>query len=773
MNYSARLRLYDGKEQSIQDHLKNTADLCGGSLECIGLGSLAYVTGLIHDLGKFSDEFGRYLRSGDKAARGSVNHSSAGAMYIYNEYYVRAYEKKDLYMAMAAQMVIDAVYCHHSRLFDCIDPETENVFLKKMESKADLDYRPLTEEFFKTVISEAEFDELFRRACGELKTVTGKFRHNECFGVGMLQKLLYSALIDADRYDAYCFEAGKDMEHEEADWESMRANLKKRLDSLSGEGDVNTARSYISDSCEKAAGRGKGVYRLSVPTGAGKTLASLRYALNCPDDKKHIYYVIPYTTILDQTAAEVTAICGDDNVVVHHSGIVVEDDNILHQLFTERWTAPVVLTTLVQFMNSIYAGKPACMRRFRALCDSVIIFDEVQAMPEKIISLFNEAVNFLTEVCGCTVLLCTATQPAFDSVKDHPLSLAEQCDIVTLNDETCSSAFKRVKAVNMSDREMSLEEIAEFAESQLEIKDSVLVIMNTVAEANNVYRSLSGDERKFLLTTKKCAAHRKKAIAEIKKHIEELRRGERKDKLIVVSTQLVEAGVDLSFECVIRALAGLDNFIQSIGRCNRNGEFNRLCEGYLVNVKDEDLSCLEEIDHAKKCAKRVMRLFGDDFLSEAAMREYYRQLLKQKETELNKTEFIVEKTTIMEMLSENRRFLTNENAVKRPKLCQAFETAGMKFNVIDNIGYTVIVPYEKGADHIRALRSAESITEKADILKRCREYSVTLYEYECKKLSEMNALSKLEDPGVWILEEGFYDDEYGVRFDGEPEFMNF
>ncbi len=781
MNDIARIRGSDGKIQSIAEHLRNTAEICRSSLDAIGLGTIAYITGLIHDVGKFSDEFGEYIRSEGRIQRGSVNHSAAGAMYIYNRYYIRAYEKKDKYMSAAAQMIIDAIYCHHTRLFDCVDTDAKNVFMEKMESKSEIDYRSVMDEFFRAVVSEAEYDVIFRKACGEIKEVISKAGKNQRFTMGMIQKLLYSVLIDADRYDAYCFEAGKEpMSADIPDWRHMAEKLDKRISRFNCAGAVNRMRKYISDCCLEAADRNGGVYRLSVPTGAGKTLASLRYALNCPGVKSHVYYVIPYTSILDQTAEEVTMICGDENVVVHHSGIVIEDNDIRHQIFTERWTAPVILTTFVQFMNSIYAGKPTCMRRFRALCNSVIVFDEVQAMPKKVINLFSEAVNFLVRVCGCTVLLCTATQPALDKLQNHPLALAEKCDIVNRCDEEYTNAFRRTKIVNMcSTGGMSCREIAEFAERQLEIRNSVLVIMNTVSEAKNVYKQLCGDETKIFMSTKKCAANRKENIRYIKEHTQELYSGKCKDKLIVVSTQLVEAGVDFSFECVIRALAGLDNAAQAAGRCNRSGEFGKICEVYLINVKGEDLKNLKDIERAKQCSMRVLRELSpeDDILSPEIIAKYYKEYFKIDPNNLDEMDFICEGSTIMEMLSTNKKFVNGyikiHHSSEIPMLCQAFETAGKKFNVIESIGNTVIVPYGEGAEYIEALRNSGSIADKARILKRCRDYSVDLFEYEFNELVKMNALSRIEEPGVWTLAEGFYDDEYGIRFDGELEFMSF
>lgn len=771
--YIARFISDGTKIQSIKEHSENTARLCAATLKKIGLFVMGYLIGIIHDMGKVSDEFQAYIKDG-KAPRGSVNHSAAAAEYIYRKFYIN---EENLLRRLTAQLIIDAVYAHHGKLFDCINTSAENEFLKKMNDHADCKYAEIAEIFFREVTPEAEIERLFDKAAAEIGDIFPKMRPFAHFGTGMLQKLVYSALIDADRWDAFCFEAELDPFNFEAPkWEKAAEKMEEKAAGFSPNTPINEMRCKISDRCFEFAKRPAGIYRLSVPTGGGKTLSSLRYSLQfaAKNNVSHIFYVIPFRTILDQTAAEIRAVCGDEMVLEHHSGIVVEDEsdkaaNEKYSILTQRWDKPIVLTTLVQFMNSLYAGKSACARRMSALLNSVIIIDEVQSVPKNMISLFNEAINFLSEICNATVLLCTATQPALDSLGNHSIRLSENCEIIPY-EKKMLDVFKRTEAVNMtSPKGMTPAQIAEFAQKISE--NSILIIANTTAEARKIYEYIGC--KKIYLSTAKCQQHRIKLLSEIAELVK------RQEKLVVVSTQLIEAGVDLSFAAVIRVMAGIDNLVQAAGRCNRHGEFNRICKVYLVNMAEENLSrYLPDIDKAKKCTIGLLNRNKDrDLFSQETINEYYKEYFRINSTQLNEMEYIVDKTTIMELLSDNEYYVEEYKELHSdepvPILCQAFETAGSKFCVIKSSTYTVLVPYNNGKEYIERLQSGISIGEKYKILKKCSEYTVELFDWQLKELEKSNGIHFIEDIGVYCLNEGFYDDEYGVIVNGDFGFKNY
>jgi CRISPR-associated endonuclease/helicase Cas3 len=667
-------------------------------------------------------------------------------------------------------LIIDAVYAHHGKLFDCINTSAENEFLKKMNDHAGCKYAEIAEIFFREVTPEAEIERLFDKAAAEIGDIFPKMRLFAHFGTGMLQKLVYSALIDADRWDAFCFEAGLDPFNFEAPkWERAAEKMEEKAAGFSPNTPINEMRCKISDRCFEFAKRPAGIYRLSVPTGGGKTLSSLRYSLQfaAKNNVSHIFYVIPFRTILDQTAAEVRAVCGDDMVLEHHSGIVVEDEsdkaaNEKYSILTQRWDKPIVLTTLVQFMNSLYAGKSACARRMSALLNSVIIIDEVQSVPKNMISLFNEAINFLSEICNATVLLCTATQPALDSLENHSIRLSENCEIIPY-EKKMLDVFKRTEAVNMtSPKGMTPAQIAELAQKISE--NSILIIANTTAEARKIYEHIGC--KKIYLSTAKCQQHRIKLLSEIAKLVK------RQEKLVVVSTQLIEAGVDLSFAAVIRVMAGIDNLVQAAGRCNRHGEFNRICKVYLVNMAEENLSRLPDIDSAKKCTKLLLAVDKDsDLLDEKSINDYYREYFKVDSSGLNPMDYVLGKTTMMNLLSDNDVYAGEYNqhhgTENMPMLRQAFKTAGDEFRVINTATTTVLTTYGEGAEYIETLQSDAPLKEKYQIIKKCAGYSVNLFDYQIKKLQENNGIHFMEEIGVWCLNDGFYNEEYGVMTESD------
>lgn len=777
MKYPARYIAETMREQSLLEHSSNVSEGCARRMSLLGLESLGRLTGLIHDAGKLSEDFIEYLRGGEKARRGTVKHSCVGAEYIYNTFYKNSEEP---YERLAAQLIIDSVYCHHGIMFDCINLKGENNFENKMKENSDCGYAELMNVFFREIRSEEAVRELFSQACREVRDFFPALRVFGSFGTGMLQRLLFSALIDADRYDAFCFEADiePDFSDKAPDWESAAESLERTVSGFGAANtEINKARNLISEGCLNAAAREDGIYTLSVPTGSGKTLSSLRFALNFAKsrNKKHIIYVIPYTTILDQTAPQVREICGDDMVLEHHSGVVIEDEDTerSYRLLSQRWDSPIILTTVVQLMNTLYCGKSACVRRMNALCDSVIIIDEVQSVPRRLVCLFTEAMNFLHEACKSTVLLCTATQPSFDRLKKYPLRLSENSELAG-GIPNLSSVFKRNRAVNLySPKGMSLAKIASLAEEQLQSENSVLVIMNKVGEAKEIYSLLGGDFEKIYLSSKKCGAHRKRLIDYIKERTAVLASGkvETAKKLIVVSTQIVEAGVDFSCGCAIRAAAGIDSFVQAAGRCNRNGEIDRLCNVLMVNVADEKLSSLKDIQSAQRCTKAVLsRDKSIDLLGKEAIKLYYSEYFKADDSSLNEMEYIVGKTSIMEMLSYNSKYvieyLRSDPCAKKPSLCQAFETAGKNFRAIESETTAVIVPYGKGKDYIKILSGGADLRTKYDTIKKCGKYSVNLYPNEMEKLK--NVLCFIKDVGVRVLsDESFYDEEYGLLTDKE------
>lgn len=312
-----------------------------------------------------------------------------------------------------------------------------------------------------------------------------------------------SSVIDADRFDAYCFSA--EIKTEDQDyhlqhlWGELSTQLDQYLSTFPHDTEIGKLRREISVTCKNFSKHLSGIYRLCVPTGGGKTLSSLRYALDHARiyDKKRIIFAIPYTTIIDQNAKVIREALGCDDIILeHHSNLIPDEEDshemagrIKSELLTERCDSPIILTTTVQLLNTLLLGKTRSVRRMHNLANSIIILDEVQAIPIKCLGLFNTAMNFLAEFCSTTIILCTATQPELTTVP-HPIRLSQPSDML----ENLPEVFQKFKRTEIRDvrtpRGYTMEELADFTLEKWQENSSVLVIMNTTRSAKNLYATL-------------------------------------------------------------------------------------------------------------------------------------------------------------------------------------------------------------------------------------------------------------------------------------------
>lgn len=371
--------------------------------------------------------------------------------------------------------------------------------------------------------------------------------------------------MDADRYNSYCFETGNlpfEYEYKIPDWSSLDAALEKRLKEFTESSPINNLRRAVSEACLNAAQK-KGIYRLNVPTGGGKTLASLRYALNHAklNGMDRIIIVIPYLSVLEQTAQETKKALklNDCNEIIleHHSNYVVkggDKEAQTHALLTDRWNAPIVITTMVQFLESLYSGSSGDLRKIHNMSNSVIIIDEIQSLPIKCVYLFNEAVNFLHYCAGSTVLLCTATQPPLHKT-EKPISMPEESDLIgnMFKEFAC---LRRTRIVDNTIRGgYSTIQLKDFALEQFDKNGNCLVILNTKTSALKLYKAVkrqvendNSDIDVVYLSANMCPAHRLEKLNKIKSKAQK--------NVLCISTQLIEAGVDISSAVLSEPLRG-------------------------------------------------------------------------------------------------------------------------------------------------------------------------------------------------------------------------
>jgi CRISPR-associated endonuclease/helicase Cas3 len=662
----AHIHPLTGEKQTIKEHCYGTAKFAEIFGNKIKMGNMAFIAGILHDMGKYTKTFSIYLEKAIKdknnAKRGTVNHAGAGAIFVYERYY-----KGDDLHKLTAQLLIDSIFSHHG-LFDVISPEGKEIIELKLSKKEQIEYEEAVRNFIDTVVGLDVLDQCFENAVVEVEHFTYIIRNliNEYtdkreryaaqdFYYGCLQRMLLSQLIDADRIDTAIFCGDREAVSEKTGeyyselWDEFINRLESKLSEFTSSDRISIYRRVISEECYAFSSNPKGIYRLMVPTGGGKTLASLRFALHHArkQDMERILYVAPYMSILDQNADVIKNMFKRNDIILeHHSNVIneSEDENEIWRHLTENWDCSIILTTMVQLLNTLFDGRTQCIRRMHNLANTIIIFDEIQSIPAKCIHTFNLAINFLSYACGSTVILCSATQPPLASKVDYKLLLGNPENIIN-NINDIYGQFKRVKTVDRT-RPMGYDaaDLSEMISEIMEHSDNILTIMNTKKAAAKLYYAvkvwndqLSQEYRAkvVLLTNNMCPKNRLDLIYEIREKLNN------KEKLICISTSLIEAGVDISFQNVIRSLAGLDNIAQAAGRCNRNGELD---EGnvIIINSADENLSRLPEIKNAQNAANPILRkyeaepgFFFGDLLSPLAMNHFYERYFDFMKKEMN------------------------------------------------------------------------------------------------------------------------------------------
>lgn len=790
--FIAHIRNTDKEIESVEEHLlkvKNFAEMFGSK---IGVKHLAGLAGMLHDMGKYSNEFKEYILEAVNnpqapPKRGSVDHSTAGGKLLFDNYH----NTSNLLNALLAEIVGNAIISHHSYLHDFLNPNLESDFLKRVRDKNLPEYTVAKEQFFKNVMSENDFTEYVKKATNELKAfLTKKSTLSTESKLMFLTKFIFSTLIDADRTATRLFDEGKTNEKEIDTKKLFQFYYNKVLQKISSfpVTKINNLRSDLSNQCDDFAENPPGIYTLSMPTGTGKTLASLRYALKHAilKNKKRIIYVLPYTTIIEQNAEEVRKILGDAHNILEHHSNVVEDydddenlDGIINtsqrfKLAKDNWDSPIIFTTMVQFLNVFYAEGSRYIRRLHNLAESVIIFDEVQKVPINCVSLFNQALNFLHDFSKSTILLCTATQPALDFV-DFRLTLSKNPEIIK-NVDSVIEKVKRVDIVDLvSDGPLNNEQLTKFVLEKIKGVQNILVILNTKSVVKNLYNSLKNeiDIPIFHLSTSMCPAHRHDILENIRDKLKN------NEKIICVSTQLIEAGVDISFNCVIRSLAGLDSIAQAAGRCNRHGDLG-IQKVYVIDHADEKLDKLLEIHVGKRISKKIFTdikqapiLYDGSILSRKAMEKYFKEFYTDMKANLNY--FVPHlRINMTELLSAPRSEYQYHKAYKSKykktlDLCIAnsYKTAAENFRAINQTTTSVLVPYGKGKDIIAELNSFHTIDDLGKLLKSAQHYTINIYKNEIEKLVKNQGIVSLMDGKIFVLKESAYDDNYGLDLDND------
>ena len=589
----------EGRVQSLQDHLCGTAERSRCFANSFGEGSVGELLGMYHDIGKYSKAFQAYLRADPekrRKLRGSVDHSTAGAQELFHQ------------RGAAAIPFSFCIAGHHGGIPDLgtpADTGADSTLFGRLKRKDIPSYESYKEEAKLPPCPQST--PLRDAAC------------REGYVAAMLYvRMLFSCLVDADFLDTEAFLSKGETKRAGFDaMEQLLVRFTKCIAERFGKDKVeasalNRKRAEILQRSIACGDSSQGsLYKMGIPTGGGKTIASLAFALHhaVHTGKKRILYVIPYTSIIEQNAKVFRDLLGEENVIEHHGQVDydAESDGERKRLAAENWDAPVIVTTNVQFFESLFGNRPSKCRKLHNIAESVIIFDEAQMIPLGYLRPSMEAVRALVRAYRCTAVLCTATQPPLEQF--FPNQTWEE--IISLTAE--EQALFRRTAIRLRNEPLSMESMAK----QLEREIQVLCIVNTKTNAYELYSMLLQREGTFHLSTNLCPVDRERILEKIRIC---LRDGK---PCRVVSTSLVEAGVDLDFPKVYREISGLDSIVQAAGRCNREGR--RTVESSVVQVFSfENLAKSQHFPAA--VTNHTAQQYGADIASPASIAAYFSEL---------------------------------------------------------------------------------------------------------------------------------------------------
>ena len=814
------------QSQSLATHLTETAAIAKMLAAKLGLDLAGELLGLMHDFGKYSLKFQKYIYDAtglinpdlddeESTPGGSkVDHSTAGAQWVYRRLAAMGQKESGV---LCGQMLGLCIASHHGAgLIDCLDDEGNVVWQKRFNKDDSLTHlSECLQNADESVLQQAEGladKALLVQMLAPLKAVLmlpeAQAGHQiKEFYLGCFTRFLFSCLIDADRINSADFERENQKEirrlPEKPDWQAAINKLEARLAQFERRYPIDEIRRQIADDCLQRAADAQGIYTLTVPTGGGKTLASLRHAVHHAQTHglERIIYIIPYTSIIDQNAEAVRDILGDEWVLEHHSNLDPEKQTWQNKLLSENWNKPIVFTTMVQFLDAWFGGGTRGARHIHPMANSVLIFDEIQTLPVKCVHLFCNALNWLVQFGGSSAVLCTATQPLLSAcgVDEFPedkralvkarglLKLAPNAEIMGKN-QALDKLFADLSRVEIKFNEKaggwSVDDAGAFLLTQFQTALSCLFIVNTKKWAKDLYQYCQQQnvpsEALFHLSTNQCAAHRKALFARMKQRLE------KKLPVVCISTQLIEAGVDISMACVIRALGGLDSIAQAAGRCNRHGENAGKGWVWVLNLQEPSLAkVLPDIDAGQQQAERVLREFaGQDILQPKAMRQYFEYYFYQRSDEMA---YQINKNgsdSLLSWLSDNRynqaasdRNGKLKNDVLRghnldPLLMHSFKSAGRAFQVIDAPTRAVIVPYGEGKALIAKLCGEYEPKAFYGYLNQAQRFSVNVFPNVWDKLLKEAAVQQIADTGIYYLHTSHYIDEYGLSVD-EVGLMDF
>lgn len=681
--------------QTLEDHLLNVAKRAEKFAAVFGADEWGYIAGLLHDAGKGTQAFQQRLEGSSQR----VDHSTLGAQLA---------KKHGGRLGVLISYIIAG---HHGGLPDGGQQEGELHNRLKKQRK--------TQEDIKAVNDIKSLQEL-------LPPFPLTSKKNRGFKLAFFTRMLFSCLVDADFLDTEAFcspeRSGQRSAIQPDQLKTLRSRLNTFISHLSttkASTPVNIQRRAILKQCREKAELSPRFFSLTVPTGGGKTISSLAFALDhaLTNKQRRIIYALPFTSIIEQNGAVFREILGAETVLEHHCNYKDKDDSTYDRwryLATENWDAPVVVTTNVQFFESLFSNMPSRCRKLHNIANSVIVLDEAQAIPTEYIDPCLLALQELVDNYSCSVVLCTATPPAFDDRHSLRAAIPSITQIIE-NPQKYYQALRRTKVTILG--EISNAELTERINSE----DRVLCIVSTKAQARSLYEQIGNDQDIYHLSTNMYPLHRRRVLEEIRKKL----KNDPQASCKVISTSLVEAGVDLDFPVVYRAIAGLDSIAQAAGRCNREGLLNDL--GKLGQVYVYTPETPARMPWLKRCASRaeeaLRSLPNADPLGLEAIRRYFELLYDIED---------LDKKQIVQSLNKP---LTSD-------LYFPFREVAQHFHFIEDETVGIIIPYDDNVEKlVQCLRFQEYSNS---IVRNLQQYSVNVRKKAFETLNQAGALEIIE-----------------------------
>jgi len=698
--------------QPLQEHLVNVARLAKKLAEPFNAADWAYLAGLWHDVGKYSSEFQQRISvAGGENAHietvGHVDHSTAGAQHA---------EKT---LGHAGKVLAYTIAGHHGGL---PDGESNDSCLRTRLNKDIPSYSACPPELLQAAVLKLPLTLEPKQAGIQLSVFI---------------RMVYSALVDADFLDTEQFvdpekSAVRAGYRTLIELEPVFFDKLTRLRQTATKSSVNEQRDIVLRQCLTAADRPMGILSLTVPTGGGKTLSSMAFALKhaIKHRLKRIIYVIPFTSIIEQNAEVFRTMLDQDAVLEHHSNFEPENEDYRSRLAAENWDAPVIVTTNVQFFESLFANRSSRCRKLHNISESVVILDEVQTIPAPYLLPCLEMLKELAATYRTSIVLCSATQPAVQKRDDFNRGLEEVTEIID-NRQGLSNALKRTRVTVIT--QTSDADLAKL----LGQRRQVLCVVNTRKHARNLYAAIQDKNGLYHLSALMCPVHRSQVLDVIRKH---LRDG---DVCKVISTQIVEAGVDIDFPVVYRSMAGIDSIAQAAGRCNREG---KLTVGEVFLFRPEKGIPAGYFRQTAQTTESVLRKYSDDVLSLAAIEDYFKLYYWTKGDDA---------------LDENGILDDLRAGLKKGDFL--FKSIAEKFHFIRDDMKPVVILFDDTAR--RVVASLDYSEKPAWLSRQLQRYTVAVHPGEWNSLLSMGSIQVKGGMFPVLVDEALYSKDIGLCTD--------